>query len=177
MSQLLPVSKGFLFSSIIFHEDHWQEDRLIDLWSERFGQGSLLKTSFNPSLPYYAKEMGEEPKLHRFIYCSEKLHPRDCFVSAKVWATDFENTHSITGARTVNIDIGLLNLENMILATGKNYSHRVYLNSGIFADLNYIFQGGTFTMLPWTYPDYQEGDKVAFFLKMRTKLLKMQKGS
>lgn len=175
MSQLQEPVPGFLFSSIIFHEDHFNESDLIELWIKRYGEGSILKTDFNPSLQYYAKEMGDIDKLNRFIYCSLKPHPRSEFVQAKIWATDFEKKKSVDDARMVNIDIGYLNLENMLLATGKNYSHRVYISDGIFADINYQFQSGQYTFFPWTYPDYQEDAKRFFFEQMRQQLLKMHK--
>jgi hypothetical protein len=54
----------------------------------------------------------------------------------------------------VNLDPGLLTPENFILATGKNFSHRVYLGNGVFADLTLVYRNGGFHPLPWTYPDY-----------------------
>lgn len=175
MSALLEPTTGLLFTSIIYHEDYFSQDELIKIWSTNYGTGKLLKTDFNPSLAYYAKEMGLESKLHRFIYCSLKPYQRSELVSTKLWATNFENEHSENGKRVVNIDVGLLNLENMILATGKNYSHRVYLADGVFADINYQYQAGSYTFFPWTYPDYQEEAKRVFFQEMRQQLLKMHK--
>ncbi|OPX20432.1 MAG: hypothetical protein BZ151_03750 [Desulfobacca sp. 4484_104] len=41
-----------------------------------------------------------------------------------------------------------------MLATGKNYVHRLYLDQGIYGDLTLVYQQGRFQPLPWTYPDY-----------------------
>ena len=38
----------------------------------------------------------------------------------------------------------------LVLATGKNFTHRVYLSRGIWADLTLIFQKGDWLDLPWT---------------------------
>jgi hypothetical protein len=64
----------------------------------------------------------------------------------------------------------LLSVERLILATGKNYTHRVYLRAGIYADLTLIYQGGAFQALPWTYPDYQDPALLHFLRVLRAKL-------
>ncbi len=62
-------------------------------------------------------------------------------------------------------------LENFVLATTKNYSHRPYLGQNIFADLTYHFHQGQFEFLPWTYPDYRDPKKVEFLSWARSYLL------
>jgi hypothetical protein len=42
----------------------------------------------------------------------------------------------------------------LILATGKQYSHRPYLRDGVYADVTLIFRDGSYNPLEWTYPDY-----------------------
>ncbi len=58
------------------------------------------------------------------------------------------------GGRKVNIDPGYLAAAKFVLATGKDYSHRIYLRQGIYGDLTLIFKRGSFQPLSWTYPDY-----------------------
>jgi hypothetical protein len=41
-----------------------------------------------------------------------------------------------------------------VLATGKNFGHRVYLGQGIWADLTLVYSKGAWQVLPWTFPDY-----------------------
>ena len=59
--------------------------------------------------------------------------------------------------------------ERFVLATGKNYSHRIYIGDGIYADLTLIFQKGAYQSLPWTYPDYQDEGMKAFLALVRQK--------
>ena len=54
-----------------------------------------------------------------------------------------------------------------MLATTKNFSHRIYLGAGIFGDVQYRFIRGTFTINEWTYPDYREELAITFFNKAR----------
>jgi hypothetical protein len=69
--------------------------------------------------------------------------------------------------RFINIDPGYIVPERFVLATGKNYTHRIYLNKGIFADLTLIFQKGQFQKLPWTYPDYAANNVKNFLNNVR----------
>ncbi len=73
------------------------------------------------------------------------------------------------GRRTVNIDPGILSLERFVLATGKNFTHRIYLGQGIYADLTLIYHRGAFQTLPWTYPDYADAPLQRFLLAVRAK--------
>jgi hypothetical protein len=74
------------------------------------------------------------------------------------------------GGRRINIDPGLLSMENLVLATGKNFTHRIYLQKGIFAEVTLLFQKGKFVTLPWTYPDYASEETTAILSHIRTQL-------
>lgn len=101
---------------------------------------------------YYGREMGA-PLFRRFL-AAERAVPRGSLAPIKVAMESIEAEMSEGGRRTVNLDPGLLTPENFILATGKNFSHRVYLGEGVFGDLTLVYRSGEFRPLPWTYPDY-----------------------
>ena len=82
-------------------------------------------------------------------------------------ATAIEIKKSNDNKRLINIDIGYVAKEQVILATGKPYSHRIYLSEGVHAELVYTFQDKSFKSLPWTYPDYQDEEKIALFNRIR----------
>ena len=69
----------------------------------------------------------------------------------------------------MNLDPGLLNLGQYVLATGKRGSYRVYVGHGIWAEVAYRFLGGSFQPLPWTYPDYADLPLRRFLLTVRGK--------
>jgi hypothetical protein len=54
--------------------------------------------------------------------------------------------------------------ERFVLASGKNFTHRIYLRAGIYADLSLIYRRGRFRPLDWTYPDYA-GEPIINFLQ------------
>jgi hypothetical protein len=59
------------------------------------------------------------------------------------------------GLRPVNLDPGLLSLARFVLASTKPSAHRVPLASGIYAEIELLFERGSFRPVEWTYPDYR----------------------
>ena len=59
-----------------------------------------------------------------------------------------------------------------ILATTKDRGRRVYLDQGVFAEPEYWYQRGEFTILPWTFPDYRQDACRELFLGIRQTTLK-----
>ncbi len=79
--------------------------------------------------------------------------------------------------RKVNIDPGYLAASKFILATGKDYSHRIYLGQGIYGDLTLWYQRGDFIPLPWTYPDYASQPLIGLLSLLRKRYLWQLKNS
>jgi hypothetical protein len=106
---------------------------------------------------YYNEEMGDNLKTRYVSF--QKLVKRDKLPDIKKYCCKLESIYSTLkdgkNKRSVNLDPGFLSLENFILATGKPYSHRIYLGKGVWADLTLIYQKDNFINLPWTYPNYQ----------------------
>jgi hypothetical protein len=119
---------------------------------------------------YYEKEMGR-PLYRRWAFFRE-LVPQGRLVRIKHQALALEALFSREGRRRLNIDPGLLTAERLVLSTGKNYSHRIYLGEGIYGDLTLIFHRGAFQPLTWTYPDYREQETLSIFQTVREKYLR-----
>lgn len=113
------------------------------------------KIKFNHT-QYYEKEMGKD--LFRKIISFENLILPDELSSIKVFTNSIEDRHTENGRRKINIDPGYIVMEKMILATCKNFSHRIYLSKGVYADLTLIYRGNNFVALEWTFPDYADTD-------------------
>jgi len=72
--------------------------------------------------------------------------------------------------RTINIDPGYVNLSQVVLSTSKNFSHRIYLQDGIFAEVTLLYHASGWEELPWTYPDYKVPEVKSFLTRCRTHL-------
>ena len=166
MSRRAVPQPAKLLASFIYRD----EERFADargLFAERIGEvervSARLPFDFTD---YYAREMGA-PLVRRFVVAAG-LVARDALAAVKESAERIETELSVGGRRTVNVDPGLLTEENFILATGKNYSHRVYLRDGVFADLTLVYEKGEYRALPWTYPDYASDAVRAFLADVRS---------
>ncbi len=154
------------FFSILFNSNEFNLEDIKNMTSQQIGEPIVFFPEFNPLEEYYSHEMGKD--LTRVILQSQKPALREEFVPLKLWATDVEQSHLASdGGRKINIDIGFVAKEQVVLATGKPYSHRIYLGQGVYADLVYIYQDKTFRKVPWTYPDYQHQEKIDFFNQNR----------
>jgi hypothetical protein len=107
---------------------------------------------------YYEDELGAP--LFRRLLGFARLLPLDGLKDMKLATNALERELAgPSGARRVNLDPGVITLERLVLASGKNFTHRVYLGCGIWADLTLIYnQRQGWVDLPWTFPDYATGD-------------------
>ena len=116
---------------------------------------------------YYEKEMGW-PLFRRLATFRNLIRP-DTIVEVKLLTNELERAFAVEGKRSVNIDPGYICLERLVLVTGKNYTHRIYLSKGVYADLTLVFQRGRFTPLPWTYRDYGDQGMIEEFNEIRAR--------
>lgn len=150
-------------------------DRVIGELEQTVGLTDWISPDlFFDRTKYYAREMGW-PLHRRFISFESLIRPRD-IVEIKRTTNRIENGYLQDGKRQVNIDPGYISLERLVLATGKNYTHRIYLSKGIFADLTLIFHKGSFSPLQWTYNDYASPEIIAFLNDVRDRYKKQLRG-
>jgi hypothetical protein len=116
---------------------------------------------------YYEPEMGAP--LNRRMLVFKQLIEQEDLPGIKRVTNEIEMGYAAGGKRRVNIDPGYLLHERFVLATGKNFTHRIYLGQGIYADLTLIYTKGDFRTLPWTYPDYASDKMIGFLREVRKK--------
>lgn len=140
----------------------------LSLLVNRFGEIKEESETINFNFTdYYTVEMGKN--LKRKWVGFEKLIEQENLKDIKKETMKIENEFKREdGTRRVNIDPGYLTLSKLILASTKNYSHRIYLGDGVFAEVTLIYKNREFHPLDWTYPDYKENRK--FFESMRDNL-------
>jgi len=134
----------------------------------------------SPLLPfnytdYYCAEMGKV--LFRRFASFDRLIQQENLALIKVQTNALEDKQTEEGNRLVNIDPGYLLAERLVLASGKNYGHRIYLSKGIYAELTLIYRDKDYQPLAWTYPDYAEPRVRAWLGALRQKyLLQVRRG-
>lgn len=135
---------------------------------EKFGPVDIVSSwlPFNFTT-YYETEMGQP--LFRRMLSFETLIKQSALSEMKRITNDLELEYSNNSKRMVNLDPGYLLRERFVLATGKNYSHRIYIGQRIYADLTLIYTKGRFIKLPWTYPDYVQQNMLNYLERVRNK--------
>ncbi len=143
-------------------------DRMVSALEDLYGSTDWK----GPVLPfdrtrYYEREMGG-PLVRVFISFEPLMRP-EALVEMKLETDRLEDRFRRNGRRIVNVDPGYICLERLVLATGKNYTHRIYLRRGVFADLTLVYHKQSFRTLPWTYPDYADPYVVELFNRLRNR--------
>lgn len=170
------ISKGVkLIIGFIFKEEI-VFNKAKAILERKFGkidfQSQILSFSHTD---YYAEEFGQDLK-RKFISFQKLITPQQ-LAGIKILTNKIENYLSREGKRRINIDPGYLDLSKLILATTKDYRHRIYLNKGIYAEVTLFYQGKSFQSWEWTYPDYRTPEYIAIFNQIRELYAQQTKGN
>lgn len=143
--------------------------RTLDALSPNFGRMDFLSETVPfDRTGYYEEEFGGG--LKRRLVSFEGLVPQDGLARIKLFTNGVEDgSRSPCGKRRINIDPGFLSLERLVLASCKNFTHRIYIGDGVWADLTLIYTAGGFKDLPWTYPDYRVDVMKSWLTRIRSR--------
>ncbi len=120
---------------------------------------------------YYQDEMGTGI-LRKFIFFDRLADPAT-LANMKLLTNNIEARYSAAGGNTVhrriNLDPGYVTEAKVVLASTKDFSHRVYLGLGIYAEvtLHYRSRGKTFLPFEHTYPDFRTKESLDMFNRAR----------
>ena len=144
------------------------------LLQEAFGKIDSRSEVFNFDFTdYYEPEMGKD--LLREWVSFEGTFSQPEIVRAKLKTIGMErDLANADGRRRVNLDPGFISGSKLVLASTKNFSHRIYLWGGIFAEVTLVFEHCSFIPLRWSYPDYRADTAIEYFEKTRELFLRLR---
>jgi hypothetical protein len=162
---ILAANRQCLHAAVEAIEDKFDRtDSLSDVWP--FDQTDYYKDQTGPYIlrQFASIERLIDPgELAKIKHKTNKLEQK---LAAKL---------GVPLPRPVNLDPGVIEPSKLILATTKNYSHRIYIGKKMYAEVTLIFDKGVWRPLPYTYPDYRQQCYFEFFEKVRTRLLEQLK--
>ena len=120
---------------------------------------------------YYRDELGW-PIKRRFIFFKDFIDP-GTLADIKIKTNEIEDTLSLNDKRRINLDPGYLTLAKIVLASTKNYAHRIYLGRGIYGEVTLVYKDNIYTPHLFTYKDYQDKAYINIFMNVREMLKKM----
>jgi len=136
----------------------------------QFGRIDLRSPEFPFDLTdYYEEQMGVNLK-RRFLSFADLIDPgrlAEMKLQTNALERELGTTRTWTVARPINIDPGYITSSKLVLATAKDYSHRIYIGRGIYAEVTLSFVSGHFEPSPWTYPDYRTDQYLSWFGEVR----------
>jgi hypothetical protein len=131
-----------LFLAVLCRPDVNRE-QLMETLTAEFGR---IDCSYGP-IPfifsdYYKDEMGTG--LLKSYHTFESLIERDSLPVKKRMTNELEQKLLVNGRRCVNLDPGYLARDKLVLATTKDFYHRLYLSDGIYGEVTLHFRKGEF---------------------------------
>ena len=104
---------------------------------------------------YYAAEMGR-PLWRGWLSFRGLVDPAG-LPAWKETTRGMEARFAGGGRRTVNLDIGYLDADKLVLASFKPGPRKLYLGRGVWADMILGYYRGGFEPLPGAFPDFRDG--------------------
>ena len=153
--------------------------------SERLEQAlALIEKEFSPIdyqskdyhfdvTDYYQPEMGA-PIFRRIISLTE-LNDPIALAQAKLTTNAIEMQLAVEARRKVNLDIGYIDYDKVVLASAKYGIHKVYIGHGIYADMALHYEKGGFSPYAWAFLDFKESRYYRDFMQIRIRYKQQMK--
>jgi len=169
MGDAKPPKPVKLICAVLAGREEWF-DRARALTEEAFGPVDLTSDTWPfGGTDYYEPEMG--PVLLRRIYSFSELADPGAIVRVKLRTNELERQAAAEvrdgPRRPMNLDAGYVSQSKLVLATTKDYTHRLYLGDGVYAEVTLRWRRGAFEPWEWTYPDYRMEHCREFFARVR----------
>jgi hypothetical protein len=176
MAEIKPFSPVKLICGLIASQEEHFGRAKTDLMS-LFGDIDLETAEFAFNLTeYYERQLGPGLK-RKFLSFRLLIRPEELSgIKHRTNLLEEEiRKNFLEEHRIINIDPGYITASALIMATAKDFSHRIPLEKGIYAHLEFLFSKNGFKTLEWTYPDFRGNAYHEFFLAVRKLYLQQPK--
>ncbi len=116
---------------------------------------------------YYEPEMGAG--LIRRLVSFERIIAPEEIVRIKHEACAIERELSAGTTRRVNLDVGYLDVNKVVLASLKYGAMKVHLGDGVWADIVCLYRKGRFLAFDWSFADFKDGRYEKDLLALRSR--------
>jgi hypothetical protein len=151
--------------AVTFSSDFLLEDILREIESCT-GEADLRSPVFDFNFTeYYSNEMGT--RLKKAFVSFDKLMEPGRLPLMKIRTNELEGIWTRGGGRRVNLDPGYVTSAKLVLASTKDFAHRIFLDKGIYGDVQLQYRHGKWHPEAWTFPDYRTETALSFFESVR----------
>jgi hypothetical protein len=150
----------------------------VEAITDEFGKADFVSEVWAFEQTDYYKEQTGEHILRQFVSIEKLIDPGKL---AKIKHKTNKLEQKLAGKvdselpRPINLDPGIIEPSKLVLATTKNYSHRIYIGQKMYAEVTLIYDKGQWRPFEYTYPDYRQQRYFDFFGKVRNRLVEQLK--
>jgi hypothetical protein len=149
------------------------QQRMQTLWGAIDIHSEVMPFNYTD---YYESQMGQA-LLRKFVGFAELIDPAQ-LAAIKHQSDRIETAFSqmpegrqLGVTRPINLDPGYIEPSKLVLASTKNYSHRIYIGDSMYAECTLHFHKGKWCGWPFSYPDYTSGNYDSFLTRARHLLM------
>ena len=127
-----------LFTGIIAESNKLIDNltqKLAEQWGEIDVESKSIRFDFTS---YYENEMGKN-LVRKWIGFNKLINPGE-LAEIKTQTNNIERENAVAEKRRINIDPGYLALSKVVLASTKDFSHRIYLGKGIYPEITLLYK-------------------------------------
>jgi hypothetical protein len=155
----------------------WARRRACEAWGPIEAESEAF--AFRET-PYYDATMGSglQKVFFAFAWLGDPASLAETKLTTNRWEEEYAAVAGHPEPRPLNLDPGYLTLGKLVLASTKDFAHRIYLARGIYAEVTLYYRQGGWQHHQWTFTDYRRSDYQAFFSQVRESLhRKLREGS
>lgn len=146
----------------------------VEVITAEYGEYDLISDVYDFYQTDYYKDQAGENILRQFVSFKELINPgRLASIKHRTNRIEEELAGNLDTPlpRPVNLDPGIIEPSKLVLASTKNFSHRIYIGDNMYAELTLSFCKGKWQSFSYTFPDYKEDRYHEFLSKVREKLV------
>jgi len=146
----------------------------VERISAEYGEYDLISKVYDFYQTDYYKDQAGENILRQFVSFKELIYPgRLASIKHRTNQIEEELADKLDTPfpRPVNLDPGIIEPSKLVLASTKNFSHRIYIGDNMYAELTLSFCKGKWQSFSYTFPDYKEDRYHEFLSEVREKLV------
>jgi hypothetical protein len=141
---------------------------------DEFGATDMISEIYPFTQTSYYKDQAGTNILRQFL-SFEKLIDPGKLAHIKIKSNKLEEKLAKIAAtelpRPINLDPGIIEPSKLILASTKNFSHRIYIGDNMYAELTLSYCKGVWNSFSYTFPDFKEDRYHEFLSGVREKLV------
>jgi hypothetical protein len=147
----------------------WARRRAVETW----GPAALESPAFDfAETAYYEATMGPglRKRFWTFVRPFDPAELPEIKLLTNGWEAEYAAASAHQEPRPLNLDPGYVTLAKLVLASTKDFAHRIYLGRGIFAEVTLFYKHGRWRHHEYTFADYRREDYQRFFSACRERL-------